>query len=210
MLLGHVVKQNKAWIVSHGTDVLSNALTHRFEKRVERRKNHEPIAYIIGHKEFYGRPFIVNRNSLIPRPESELFIEMLKKHLDPNETFQCWDVGTGSGAIAITTALEFPKSNVLATDSCKRALAVAEKNVKTYKLSKRITTQPANLLDTPTVTRLQRSNKPLIITANLPYVPQELYGASPEKPETQALPFEPKNALVSEDDGLFHIKKLLE
>lgn len=205
ILFADVVDKNKAWVVAHADDYVSNAIRKKFEKFVERRKNHEPVAYILGYKDFYGRRFKVNRNTLIPRPESELFIDVIKLRHEKNDRFMLWDVGTGCGVIAITSALEFPKTKILASDICKRALNVADRNAKTHKIIRRITFMQDDLLGANVKKKLRKSALPLVIAVNLPYLPER----DKEKLEEDIVDEEPCKALFGGEDGLCFIKKLL-
>ncbi len=205
LLMAHVLKKDRTWIITHDTDFLTPSLEKRFMTLVERRLTAEPIAYIIGTKAFYGRDFFVNRTVLIPRPETELMIDTLKERRQKNDAFTVWDVGTGSGAIAITTALEFPHATVIASDICKRALKTAQKNAKLHHVEKRMAFIQANLLS-PDVKRKIKSKHetPLVILANLPYLPT----SDETELAKDVTAFEPAKALYAGDDGLDLIQKL--
>jgi len=205
VLLASVVNKDKAWVIAHGEDYLGPMLRRRFEKLVERRKTHEPVAYILGYKEFYGRPFKVNRHTLVPRPETELFIDVLKLRHTKDDAFLLWDVGTGCGEIAITSALEFPNAKIIASDICKRALKVAETNAKTHKAAKRLSFIQDDLLGSNVKKAIKKSTLPLIIAMNLPYLPDR----DEEKTEEDVVSNEPHKALFGGEDGLEFIKKLL-
>lgn len=205
ILLAHVLKKNKAWVVAHGNDRLSLALRAKFNALVRRRAKREPIAYILGYKEFYGRPFMVNRHTLIPRPETELFIDVLKERKKKDDKFLLWDVGTGCGEIAVTAAYEFPKAKVIASDVCRRALKVADANRRAHAKSKQIELIRADGLDENVLAYLNTSRLPLIIAANLPYLPER----DAKKMDTDVVGFEPHKALFSGKDGLDLIRKLL-
>jgi len=205
VLLASVVNKDKAWVIAHGEDYLGPVLRRRFEKLVERRKAHEPVAYILGYKEFYGRPFKVNRHTLIPRPETELFIDVFKLRHTKDDAFLLWDVGTGCGEIAITSALEFPNAKIIASDICKRALKVAEMNAKAHKAAKRLSFIQDDLLGSNVKKAIKKSTLPLIIAMNLPYLPDR----DEEKTEEDVVSNEPHKALFGGEDGLEFIKKLL-
>lgn len=216
ILMAYTLQKDRAWVVTHGTDELVPSLEKRFRLLVERRLAHEPIAYIIGEKDFYGHPFVVNRTVLVPRPETELIIETLKERYQKNDVFAAWDVGTGSGAIAITVALEFPRAFVIASDVCKRALKTATKNAEIHGVTKRITFVHADLLTKDIERALgQRSTanglrpsavsrQPLTILANLPYLPE----SDRAKLAKDVTAFEPAKALYAGEDGLGLIRKL--
>lgn len=178
----------REWLITHSNEEIS---ANTGKEMLQRRVNREPLAYIRGWKEFYGRDFIVNKNVLIPRPESEVIIEILKELPKPPQ--HILDVGTGSGALAITAALELPSSSVEACDIDKQALNVAKQNA--MKLNTNVAFFESDLL-------LNSKKKYDVIMANLPYV-DETWQTSPE---TQ---FEPSAALFAKENGLELIKKLI-
>jgi release factor glutamine methyltransferase len=227
ILLSFILKKDKVWLIAHGEQTLSPALQRKFKALVSRRQKHEPIAHLIGEREFYGRTFVVNKDVLIPRPETELIIERVVRR-SGGQAVVLWDVGTGSGAIALTLAAEISDAKILATDISSRALTIAKKNAKKIGVTKQVTFIKSNLLqpaayrwlkrhavsDHRTVSRAERSGtegtKPpdhpaLIITANLPYLP-----TSDRKILTpDVVKYEPSLALFSGSDGLTLIKKFL-
>lgn len=164
---------------------------------LERRLKHEPLAYIFGHREFYGREFKVTPDVLVPRPDTEIMIDLLTGLMDSTdssgEPLTLIDVGTGSGAIAITAKLEFPYLDVIASDISPAALKVASNNAKRLKAD-------IELIESDLLTGIQRPAS--IICANLPYVDE----AWQTSPETR---FEPDLALFAADGGLKLIKQLL-
>lgn len=199
VLLGEVLKQNRAWILTHTDLELTPEEDEAYQGLLKRRRQSEPIAYIIGKKEFYGRSFAVNQSVLIPRPETEQIIELLKKKLPSNTSGNIIDVGTGSGCLAITAALEFPGSTVYALDLSEEALKIAEENKKTYQATN-VTIEQSDLLQYPLENSLQAD----AIVANLPYLTQKDLDDSPTSKD---LTFEPQEALLANDDGLELIKK---
>lgn len=217
VLLAHVLKKNRSWILAHPDDPVSAAKTRQFHALVTRRKKHEPVAYLMREKEFFGRTFTVNHHVLVPRPETELMVERaLRSTREARGAKQCfWDVGTGSGAIAVTLACERPDAAILATDVSARALAVAKKNAARHHAANQITFLKSNLLQ-PAVYRLlarhasdrttaHPHDRDLLITANLPYLP-----ASDKKilaPDVTT--YEPSLALFSGADGLTLIRQFL-
>lgn len=183
ILLSHVTRLDHASIIAHPENVISPEQTNRLNGLLSQRMSRQPISYILGKKEFYGREFIVNKNVLIPRPESESFIDLLKKH---NITHQnIIDVGCGSGILGITTELELPTNQVTLCDIDKKALEVAKQNVKN--LSSNCKFIKNNLLPI--------DNNYSVVLANLPYVPRNLK----TKPE---LNFEPAIALYADNSGM--------
>lgn len=210
ILLAHVLKKDRTFFHTHPDYQLPTTHYKLFQQMVKRRKRHEPIAYIIGNKEFFGLPFFVDQRVLIPRPESELLVE-LALQAKPDLV---WDVGTGSGAIAISIAKKIPRAQVLATDISTAALALARKNAKHLK-AHNITFLKADLLDSSvrrflsrfcSTYNLQPTNYKLIITANLPYLPDA------DKPllDPDVVKYEPPSALFDGSSGLEIIEKFLK
>jgi len=209
VLLAHLLQQKKAWLFSHFNDELSSEEQERFTSMIARRKSHEPVAYLIGSKPFYGRSFIVTPSVLIPRPATESMIEevlRLTQETDKEHTLIC-DIGTGSGAIAVTLQLETGLP-VIATDLSKEALDIAKQNAQILE-AKEINFRHGDLLD-PIVAlfeSIKTSNDPnvssvypfkhLIVCANLPYLSDsQMLTLDPD------VRFEPVSALEAGPDGL--------
>jgi release factor glutamine methyltransferase len=213
VLLAHVLKKNRVWLLAHPEAEVMSAQSRVFERFVKRRMKHEPIAHILGEKEFYGRTFVVNKHTLIPRPETELMIDVVKTTVEPdphlhgdnsgNRTI-VWDVGTGSGTIAVTLAKELPKATILASDVSARALAVAKKNAK--RLGADVTFLKSNLLQPNTYRWMQKHpGADVVIAANLPYLPN----SDKKKLDLDVVKFEPSSALFSGADGLHLIRRFM-
>ncbi len=117
-----------AWLIAHDRDTPTNAQTAVADALLTRRLAGEPIAYLVGTREFYGRPFEVSPAVLIPRPDTELLVELALAHMPPGHAVEVLDLGTGSGCIAITLALERPLARLTALDRSPLALAVARRN----------------------------------------------------------------------------------
>jgi release factor glutamine methyltransferase len=200
IILAHTLKKQRTYLHAHGEEILSRRTLDIADARAALRHDRTPIAYIIGHKEFYGRLFKVTPATLIPRPESEMIITLLKELLPSSHSLlqetpkRLVDVGTGSGCLGITAKLEYPGLDVTLLDSSNHALNVAEKNSRLLEAD--VSLVRSNLLAEYTFT-------PDIILANLPYVDPTWE----RSPETE---FEPKEALFAHDNGLHLIKSLLE
>jgi len=128
LLLQHVLGVDHAALIMHGERVLTSAEFHAYRALVERRLRGEPIAYLVGWREFYGRRFAVDASVLIPRPETELLVDLALDRIAPGSGTAILDLGSGSGAIAITIALERIASELVATDASTAALACARSN----------------------------------------------------------------------------------
>lgn len=198
LILSHTLRKGRTYLHMYRDEEIPPRLEEIANSRLALRLDRVPLAYITGHKEFYGRRFIVNPSVLIPRPESETIIEILKELLPntkalPGHTKRLVDIGTGSGCLGITAKLEFPELEVTLTDISRHALTVAKKNAEA--LHAEVILLRSNLL---TDYLLQ----PDIILANLPYV-DESWERSPETN------YEPALALFARSGGLGLINKLL-
>ncbi len=196
ILLEDATGHDKAYLLSHPSINVIGPTYHKLETQLEKRINHEPLAYIRGKTEFYGREFLIDHRVLEPRPESETMIDLLKKVVI-GPTYHIIDVGTGSGALAITAKVEFPKSEVTAIDIDTGCLIVARKNAKKHAVD--IKFYQGDLLEPLTV----KDNLPTAILANLPYVPNDLT-------INQAAMNEPKIAIFGGSDGLDLYRKLFD
>lgn len=200
LILAHTLRKPRTYLHAHGDDPLDVGRQEIADARLRLRLDRTPIAYIIGHKEFYGRQFKVTTATLIPRPESEDIISILKEDVTlanlpllPAEPKRLADVGTGSGCLGITAKLELPTLDVTLIDISSHALTVAEANAD--RLGADVTIRRGDLL--------RGYPLPLdIIIANLPYVDRE-WDVSPE---TRA---EPELALYAERGGLALIEQLI-
>lgn len=201
IILSHTIKHPRTYLHAHDDEVISARDVEIADARIELRKDRVPVAYIIGHKEFYGRRFAVTPAVLIPRPESEELISQLKRLLPSTSALpnvvrpRLVDVGTGCGCLGITAKLELPELDVALVDSNRHALNVAEKNASV--LGAEVETFVSDLL-------AEYPYSPDIVIANLPYVDRSWDDLSPE------LANEPEEALFAEDGGLSVIKRCVE
>ena len=149
------------------TDVLSNRDVEiergKLEDVIHRLNNHEPLQYIFNEAWFYGRKFFVDNRVLIPRPETELLIDITKKHFSKTDAFSVLDIGTGSGCIAVTLALEFPKAKITATDVSPKALEVAKQNSKALNAT-------LNFVANDILSGFETNSKFDLIVSNPPYI----------------------------------------
>jgi len=172
----------------------------QIQAMVRRREQGEPLAYILGNREFYGLDFHVTPDVLIPRPETEQIIEKIEELYLKNVPFHFADLGTGSGIIAVTLAYLFPKSTGVAVDLSLGALSVAKENAATQGVDARL-----EFVEGDFTKPLLDSNAYDLIVSNPPYVPQQEY----DDASFEVIGFEPVTALVSGDDGLDHIRAML-
>lgn len=200
VILAHVLGVSRSWLFAHYERVLEANQAELYTEHIARRVRREPVAYIVGHKEFYGIDLKVDPRVLIPRPETEMLVDAvldLAAQCAP-ETLRVADVGTGSGAIALAAAVNAPNARIYAIDLSDDALAVAHANVRRYDTRNQVTLVQGDLL------------APLrecvhVIVANLPYVKSEDYHTL----EADVRVYEPQLALESGEQGLDAITRLL-
>jgi len=186
LLLSKVLRINTTYIYAHPKNWVQSDKIKEFELLLERRIKREPIAYILGEKEFYSRSFIVTPDVLIPRPETEILVEEALKIINNIPYPTVLDVGTGSGCIAVTIACEAGNAQNFATDISFEALMVARANSERHKVSKRISYVCADFLS------CFNENSFDIILSNPPYIPEgEFYSL-----ESNVRDFEPKISLI--------------
>ena len=199
VLLAHVLRQDRAWLYAHPEYALSPDQLGDYQVLIARRAEREPVAYLIGHKEFFGLDFAVTPGVLIPRPETERLVEVALRIGGASPApIALADVGTGSGAIAVTLAVHMPAAHVFAADVSAAALAVARHNAARHGVADRVHCLQADLL-TPLKGAFQ------LIVANLPYLSRADLAAAP--PEVAH--WEPRPALDGGPDGLAAIRRLL-
>ncbi len=196
VLLAHLLACDRAWLYGHGTDACPPAVESSYMKLVERRVVGEPIAYVTGTREFYGRTFQVDRQVLIPRPETELLVE-LALELDPPTRARALDIGTGSGCIAITLCLDQPRWEVTAVDRSEAALQIARFNRDALG-ARSLELRHGNLFEPVSDRHFD------LIVSNPPYV-----AAGDEHLAQGDVRFEPGMALVAGDDGLDIIRRIV-
>jgi release factor glutamine methyltransferase len=187
-----------AFVANPGAE-LDDARAQRFEAMVVRRERGEPVAYITGAVGFYGRTFCVDERVLVPRPETEHLVEAVLDHVrGTSKRLRLVDVGTGSGAIALTLAAEDERLDVVGVDVSPGAVAVASENARRLGLEKRARFLCGDLLD-------PLDGVPVdLIVANLPYIPTDRIPARPDP-----VGYEPVVALDGGADGLGPYRRLL-
>lgn len=202
LLARHVLGWDRAMLMARELDDANAAFVERYDPLIERRARREPVAYIRGVQEFWSRDFAVNTSVLIPRPETELIIEELLNCLPedlPARRQRVADIGTGSGVLAVSAAVERPTIEVVATDISRAALDVARGNALRHGVLDRITFVESAYLG--------RASGPFdFILSNPPYVTEHEYeNLAPEIRE-----YEPAQALVAGEDGLRDIRQIVD
>ncbi len=192
VLLSWVLNKPKEWLRVHNDEKLSWFKLFKFKKAIKKRSRDFPVAYITGHKEFFGLNFKVNRHTLVPRPESEQLVARAKQ-ITYDNPINIIDVGTGSGCIAISLAKSLPNSIISASDISRSALKIARFNSKLHKV--RVHFKHGDLL------KPFANKKFNIVIANLPYL-------TPEQLKETSISKEPTNALLAGNDGLKLYRRL--
>ncbi|SKB94570.1 peptide chain release factor N(5)-glutamine methyltransferase [Luteibacter sp. 22Crub2.1] len=194
LLLAHVLGVNRAWFFAHADDELGTDATAAFGGLVRRRAEGEPVAYITGTRDFWSMTLEVGPATLIPRPETELLVELVLERLPAGG--RVLDLGTGSGAIALAVAKERPDASVTAVDFSEPALVVARRNAERHGLQ-RVRFAASNWYSAVVDERFD------VIVSNPPYIE-----SSDAHLGQGDLRFEPSSALASGEDGLDDIRRI--
>jgi release factor glutamine methyltransferase len=195
LLLCHALGRDRAWLLAHIQDEIDNQSLRQYERAIDRRAVREPLQYITGMQEFWGLPFKVTSDVLIPRPETEFIVEASLKAISMAMSPVIIDLCTGSGCIAISLAKELLKAQVFATDRSEQALTVARENARMNQVADRIRFLAGDLF--APVKELDLSGKVDVISANPPYIRTgDLAALQPEVRD-----FEPEMALIAGPEG---------
>jgi release factor glutamine methyltransferase len=195
VLLCHVLDVARSYLYAWSDRVLSVNEYNQFEALLQRRVKGVPIAYIVGNKEFWSLNLQVSENTLIPRPETELLVELVLARLNSDSQANVIDLGTGSGAIALAIAKERLNCNVIATDNSAFALAIARQNAKNLGL------ETIEFVESDWLKNLGIAD---VIVSNPPYI------AASDPHLTQGdVQYEPRTALIAGNDGLADIRTII-
>ena len=197
ILLAHVLGCDRVWLVAHGDAILSPAQTVDFDALTRRRHNGEPVAYLTGHREFFGLDLEITPDVLIPRPETELLIELALERIDESDVPRVLDLGSGSGAITLAIAQQRPRARVLGIDVSPHAIAVARRNAARLRIAN------AEFMQSDWFDRVPHAAFAQIVS-NPPYVAE----FDPHLHEGD-LRFEPSPALKGGPDGLTAIRAIV-
>ncbi len=196
VLLAHILQRDKVYLIAHGEEILTASQQQQLSEFITRRQQGEPIAYITGEREFWSLPLQVNDQVLIPRPETELLVEKVLAYL-PKEQQLIADLGTGSGAIALALARERPQWLIHATDSSVAALSVAKTNAEN------LACPNIQFFSGDWCAALPAKGYDAIIS-NPPYI-----DATDPHLQMGDVQFEPRTALVAEQQGLADLEKII-
>ncbi|WP_404814513.1 peptide chain release factor N(5)-glutamine methyltransferase [Clostridium estertheticum] len=200
LLLGKVLKKDKLFIMINRDIKISIEQENEFFRLIQIRKNKMPIKYILGECEFMGMNFIVKSGVLIPRPDTEILVEEVIKHVKEKGLTQICDVCTGSGAIGISIAEFIKEALVTLCDISEDALAVAKLNIERFKLSKRINIERSDLLQVA----INQHKKFEVIVSNPPYIKKEVIPTLMDDVKG----YEPFIALCGGEDGLDFYRRI--
>ena len=197
ILLSNVLKKKREEILINLSEKVNIEDQHKFQKTIYRRSSKEPVAYILKKKEFWSKNFIVSKNVLIPRPETELMVEKIISIYEKKDLF-ILDIGTGTGCILLSILCELKKARGLGIDISHRAIEIANKNLKNFKLSNKVKFKVQSYNDI-------HWKKFDLIVSNPPYISTK----DIKNLEEDIKKFEPKLALDGGNDGLDVIKKVI-
>ncbi len=195
VLLSFVLEEPREHLLAHPEEEVGAKLARRFRKLATKRHQGKPIAHLTGQKEFYGLDFFVNEKVLCPRPETEKLIDLALQYAKNHQVKKVIDIGTGSGCIAISIAKNLPQTEVWASDTSRKALSIAKRNIQNLD-AKNIKLKKASLLK-----GLPKDAD--LIVANLPYVDKQ------DSNKLLLVKFEPRKAIFAKEQGLAIYKKLL-
>ena len=196
-LLVHVLGKSRSWLIAHADDVLDHDVAAAYDALLDRRQAGEPVAYITGLRGFWSLELDVTPATLIPRPETELLVELALARLPFDGEVQVADLGTGSGAVALAIACELPRARVVATDASEDALDVARRNAGRLGIAN-VTFAHGDWLLPLGAQRFD------VIASNPPYIEAD----DPHLAQGD-LRFEPASALASGADGLDDIRRIV-
>ncbi len=197
VLLCHVLQRSREYLFAHADEGLTERQQIQFTELVARREQGEPIAYLVGHKEFWSLDFCVTPDVLIPRPETELIVETVLQHYPYEKMIKLVDLGTGSGAIALAIGSERPNWQLTAVDKSAAALNLAKKNAAALAITN------VELIESDWCDKLTGQYD--VVVSNPPYIDQ----ADPHLQQGD-VQFEPNMALVAEKNGLQAIMVIAE
>lgn len=199
VLLSHVLRQERIYLYVHFDEPMEQNELSKFREYVKKRAQHVPIAYIIGEREFMGLPFKVTKDTLIPRPDTEILVENVLNNVDRDKEIEIVDIGTGSGAIILSLLVNLPKAQGKTVDISSKAIEVAKENAVNLQVNDRCEFFVGDLFAP------LNGNKFDLIVSNPPYIPQKDIATL----EDDVKEYEPVSALTDGGDGLSYYRRLL-
>lgn len=196
VLLAYVLGKDRSHLRAWPEKTLTDVQHKQFLDYIKKRQNGHPIAHLLGEREFWSRDFFVSKDVLIPRPDTELLIDVIQQKFQADQPFKLLDLGTGSGIIAITLALEFKKSNVTAVDASQKALTISKKNATRHQASS------IDFINSDWFNDVPNQTFDLIVS-NPPYI-----CSTDHHLQDGDVRFEPSSALVAAKKGLRDIEHI--
>ena len=194
LLLAYHLKEDRMYLITHDRDTVVNI--EEFQKLIKRRAANEPYEYVVGSASFYDIHLEVEEGVLIPRPETEILIDLVARIIEKENITRIAEIGVGSGAISVVLARKFPELKVIATDICDAPLRVAGKNIDTFALNAQIELRKSNLID-KVPENLQ------LVVSNPPYIAEDFILKS------NVVDYEPKEALFGGSVGDELLKQII-
>ena len=194
LLLAYHLKQDRMYLMTHDTDELEDM--EGYESLIKRRATHEPYEYIVCEASFYDIHLAVEEGVLIPRPETEILIDLVADIIVRENITTISEIGVGSGAISVVLARKFPALNIIATDICEAPLRVAQKNIDTFGLEEQIALRKSNLID-------EVSESVELVVSNPPYIAEDFIL------ESNVVDYEPREALFGGRVGDELLKQII-
>lgn len=199
VLLSHVLRQERIYLYVHFDEPMEQNELSKFREYVKKRAQHVPIAYIIGEREFMGLPFKVTKDTLIPRPDTEILVENVLNNVDKDKEIEIVDIGTGSGAIILSLLVNLSKAQGKTVDISSKAIEVAEENAVNLQVNDRCEFFVGDLFAPLNGSKFD------VIVSNPPYIPQKDIATL----EDDVKEYEPVSALTDGGDGLSYYRRLL-
>ena len=194
LLLAYYLSKERTWLMIHDKDEVKEP--EGYEALVQRRAAHEPYEYIVGEASFYDIHLYVESGVLIPRPETEILIDLVANIIEKEKITRIAEIGVGSGAISIVLARKFPNLQIIATDICETPLKVAQKNIGSFGLNGQIELRRSNLID-------EVSEPVELVVSNPPYIAEDFIL------ESNVVDYEPKEALFGGRVGDELLKQII-
>jgi release factor glutamine methyltransferase len=193
LLLAYTLQQDRIYLIIHDNDTVD---IKEYENLIQRRKNNEPYEYIVGEASFYDIHLHVEEGVLIPRPETEILIDLVAEIIEKENITSIAEIGVGSGAISVVLARKFPELRVIATDICDTPLKVAQININKYELTEQIELRKSNLID-------EVSESVELVVSNPSYIAEDFLL------ESNVIDYEPKEALFGGRVGDELLKQII-
>ncbi len=194
LLLAHHLKQDRMYLITHDRDELEDR--EGYETLIQRRAKNEPYEYIVGEASFYDIHLAVEEGVLIPRPETEVLIDLVAEIIENENITNIAEIGVGTGAISVVLARKFPELKVIATDICDAPLRVAQGNIDTFGLNEQIELRKSNLID-------EVPENLELVVSNPPYIAEDFIL------ESNVVDYEPKEALFGGRVGDELLKQII-